>query len=230
MAEAAFLERVGRVGLQVGIGTLEDVLGREADLTRFVTTVEYMKPSQPLYIGLVVDRMKVDLDSPGSGDMITDIKDLQVGWFIEDGLRVGAGYSYELEDIDITAPSVIDRKTEYNRFSINGKMVRKLGGGKALNAEAMVSYDLYDDEVNDGSNTVLYLSGDYYFNNRMSAGVGLEYNRGDEEDVEGETLEANFTNFFTPSLYISVDLEKFEADNSTGTDEERFDVLLAYRF
>lgn len=231
LAEAAFLERVGNVMVQTGIGTLEGDFQLDADVAMIGAEVEYMQPGQPLYLEAMSNRMIVDLNSPGDGDMTMDTFGVGAGWFIQDGFRVGVGYVYEEDDIDITAPMVLNQTKEYKRFNVNGKMVKKLSGEMAFNAEAMISYEQYDDEVDDGSNNVVSLSGDFYFNRKISAGAGLIINRGDDESAEGETFSLNFTNFFTPRFYIDVDVARFEADNNTaGTDEDSLDLLLALRF
>ncbi|MDH3976530.1 MAG: putative porin [Deltaproteobacteria bacterium] len=227
-AEAAFLERVGSVYAGVGIGTIDSDVGMDGDITSVMADAEFMQTGSPIFLEASVSRMIIDVDSPPGGDVTWTILGIGGGWFIEDGLRVGVEYIHEEEDRDV--PILVERTIEYDTLSVNGKMVKKLGAGRAFNAEATVSYVMYDDEVDDGSNNVLSLSGDYFFNRKMSAGAGLEYNRGDDNSEEGETFAANFTNFFIPRLYITVDVERFEADNRSGSDEDSLDVSLTLRF
>lgn len=231
LAEAAFMERVGKVEVQAGIGEIENDTGLDGDITRIVANVEYMRANSPIFIEALVDRMTVELNSPADGDMVTDSYGLGGGWFIEDGLRVGVAYMHEEADVDITAPMVLDRTTDYDTFSINGKYLKELGGGKAFNAEASINIVEYDDEIADGANRVISLAGDYYFNTKLSLGAGIAVNSGDDESEEGDSLELRFNNFFTPCFYIDINYEKFTADDDAqGDDEDSLDVTLAFRF
>ena len=233
LAEAAFLERVGSVAVQAGFGDIEGSSGAtdiDGDLTRYVAAVEFMQPESPLVINATVDKLDVDLNSPAEGDMKTDIFNIGFGYFIRDGLRLGLSYGQKEEDIDITVPMVLDRTVDYDDYAVEVKWVESLSGGRAFNAEGSIGIREYDVGIADGANTIVDLSGDYYVTDRFSLGAGVMVNSGDDDSEEGDTVALNITSFFTPRLYVSVDYEKFNADNDAGQDKEGWDILFSGRF
>lgn len=233
LAEAAFLERVGSVAVQVGYGDIEGSQGAtdlDGDVTRYVVAVEFMQPGSPIVINAAVDKLDIDLNSPGEGDMETEIFNVGFGYFIGEGLRLGLSYGQEETDEDITAPMVLDRTTDYDDYAVEAKWVKSLSGGRSFNAEGSIGIREYDVDTDDGSNTIVGLSGDYYVTDSFSLGAGVMVNSGDDEDEEGDIVTFNLTNFFSPRFYVNVDYEKFHASEDTGQDETGWDILFSARF
>lgn len=232
LAEAAFLERVGSVKVQVGYGDIEGSFGAtdvDGDVVRYVAEIEFMRPELPIVIKATVDKLDVDLNSPAEGDMQTDIFNVGFGYFIGDGLRLGLNYGQEEEDIDITVPMVLDRTTDYDDYAVEVKWVKSLSGGRTLNAEGSIGLRNYDNDADDGSNTIVGLSGDYYFTDSFSLGAGVMVNSGDDEGEEGDIVTFNLTNFFSPRFYVNVDYEKFHASEDSGQDKTGWDILFSIR-
>ena len=236
LAEAAFLERIGSVTVQAGEGDIKADFGGtdfDGDVTRDVAEVEFMQPGLPIVINATVGRQEVDLNSPGEGDMETEIFNVGFGYFIGDGLRLGLSYGQEEEDIDITVPAIgPPTTTDYDDYAVEVKWVKSLPGGMAFNLDGSIGIREYDVDIwDDGSNMIVDLSGDYYFTESFSLGAGVMLNSGDDESEEGGTVALNLTNFFTPRYSISVDIKYFNAaDSDDGQDEKGGDILFSARF
>lgn len=240
LAEAAFLERVGSVAVQAGDGEIEGSFGGtdlDGDVTRYVAEVEFMRPDLPIVIKATLDKLNIDLNSPGEGEVETGVFNIGFGFFLLDGLRLGLSYGQEEKDEDITAPMVVDRTADYDDYAVEAKWVKSLSGGRSFNAEGSIGirdFDLKDknnpSQNDDGSNTIVGLSGDYYFTDSFSLGAGVMVNSGDDEGEEGDIVTFNLTNFFSPRFYVNVDYEKFHASEDSGQDETGWDILFSARF
>lgn len=233
LAEAAFLERVGSISIQAGYGDIEGSFGGndfDGDVTRYVAEVEFMRPDIPIVITASADKLDVDLNSPGEGGMENEIFNVGFGYFISDGLRLGLSYGQEEEDIDITVPPVGALTTDYNDYAVEGKWVKSLSNGRTFNAEGSIGLRAYDNDIDDGSNTIVDLSGDYYFTDSFSLGAGVTVNSGDDNSEEGDTVALKLSNFFSPRFSIKVDYETFNASDDAGQDEDGWDILFSGRF
>lgn len=223
LAEAAFLERIGDVELVAGQGDLE-APSAEGDVSSYTGSVTYMQPGSPITAWIMYDKKEIEADPPTPIKMTIDTFNIGIGSFLADGLRVGFNYGQEEDEI------VGVGTTDYDDYEINVKLVSELGGGKAYNVEGSLGVCQFDNGTTDGSNTILSISGDYYFNERLSLGAGITTNSGDDTSEEGTAIALNLTNFFTPRFYGAVGYEKFSASDSTEPDEDSIDIMLSVRF
>lgn len=233
LAESAFLERIGSVSIDAGFGDLEGPSGSnlDADITRYIVMLEYMRPGLPYVMTAMLDKQDVELNAPGVGEMTTDGLGLGFGYFLQDGLRIGLSYGQEEEDINITVPPLGTQTTDYDNYTVEAKWVSSLSAGRALNAEGSIGKRDFDDGTTDGSNTIIDLSADYYVTNMFSLGAGISFNSGDEQSEEGDTFTLNLTNFFNENYYIDVNYEKFSADDKNfSDDEDGWDIYFTARF
>jgi predicted porin len=153
---------------------------------------------------------------------------LGIGMFVRDNLLIALGYGHEKEEFKDQVFGTYEVKN--NLYSVSTKWVNEKNNGTALNIEGSIGLDNYDDGFEDGSNTVLGVAADYYFNPRMSVGAGLALNAGDDVGAEGNTLEIRSAIFFNPRFSVRAAFEQFFADNDNSDDEQAISFNLSTRF
>lgn len=238
LAEAAFLERAGNVNITAATGDVDaNFLLSEGDLTMFSAAVNYFQPNSPFFAGLEYSDTKLDDFAPTDIDSETEEIGVSLGYFPAKNLLVAFRYSQAEEEVKIAIlPFPVDKTTDFDNYEIRAKYVNELGGGAAFNLEGGIEIKEFDVKDNtstltdDGSNTTGFVSGDYYINNSLSLGGGLEVNSGDDESAEGDTFIFRVRNFFTPRFSAAITYETFSADNSGFNDEDTIDIRLSARF
>lgn len=228
-AEAAFLERVGSIHLLVGKGEMELGSIAEADGPMYGAMLTYMKPNLPIALQAIYAKTKLKFDLPLDGDTETDLYGIEIGRFFYDGLLFSIGYSHS--ETGLTIPIItVDETMKYDDYTLYAKFVKEKMDGTAYNIEGSLGVSQFDNGIDDGSNTIIEVSGDYYFNRKISLGGELEINTGDYKDDEGKALAIDFKTFLNPSFSIDVGFEKFLADNDEGEDEKTFFIDILARF
>lgn len=231
LAEAAFMERIGNVSVFVGRDELDFGSGIEADGPTFGMQILYAQPGQPIVAQLYFIKARADFDAPVQADMSTDTYGLGIGTYISDGLRVTLNYESTETEASIWG-SVFEK--EHDRYNIDVKWVKELAKSSAINLMGEIAIDRFDTETptetDDGSNTIFGVSADYYLNPYVSLGGGLEINTGDDEEYEGESIEARFRAFLHPQFSVGVEYEHFSADNEDVEDDDTIVIVLAARF
>lgn len=228
-AEATFLERIGSVELLVGKSEIENGSIAEADGAQYGAKFTYTTPESPIAVQATYIKSKLEYDAPLDGDQEGDAYAFEVGYFLSDGLLASIGYRHSKIDLTIPTSSVAD-SIKYDDFKVDVKYVIKQPGSTALNIEGGLQVRQFDHDTDDGSNTIVGVSGDYYFNRKISLGGGLKTNTGDDEDNEGTTLAVNFKSFINPSYSITASVEKFVADNDDGEDSDSLFFGVSGRF
>ncbi|NOY39008.1 MAG: putative porin [Nitrospirae bacterium] len=228
LAEADFLERIGSITLFAG--KWEQKLGStaEADGPFYGLQAMFMKPDYPLVLQAQYIKTDLEFDQPLDGDITNNNYALKIGWFFSRGLLAFAGYSYNEARISLSGMPEITRKE--NNYAIGTKLVQELGDDSAFNLEASVEQSQFEEDNEDGSNTILGISGDYYFTNQISAGADFEINSGDDKYIEGKTIGINSRVFITHQISFRLDFQKFLADNNEGNDEDSYSATVLVRF
>lgn len=229
-AEAAFLGRVGSVGLLVG-EMKEEQVDIKGDGHLYGAMLNYMKPDLPIAILAAYGRGNFEFtpNMPLDVDVEIDFYHIEVGRFLSDGLLLSIGYSHKENDLIIPAVS-LKETTKNDDYTLATKFVKEKMDGTAYNVEGNLGISQTDDGTDSSSNTIIGASGDYYFDRRTSLGGGLEINKGDDKDDEGKTLAIDFNTFVTPSFSINMSFEKFLADNNEGEDEKTVSIDILTRF
>lgn len=232
LAEAAFMERIGNVSVFAGRDELDFGSGFEADGPRFGILIAYAQPGQPIVAQLHFITAEADFDTPLRGDdTSTDTYGFGIGTYISDGLRVTLNYESTEMEVSIWG-SVFEK--ELDRYNIDVKWVKELAKSRAINLLGGIAINRFDTktptETDDGSNTIFEISADYYLNPYVSLGGGLEINTGDDEEYEGESIEARFRAFLHPQFSVGVEYEHFSADNEDVEDDDSIGIVLAARF
>ncbi|MGA1840071.1 MAG: hypothetical protein ACMUIU_05535 [bacterium] len=226
-AEAAFMEHASSISVPAGIIQVENSDSEDGDGSVFGVDVTYIHPVQPIYANVSFFKTGVEFDT--SNDEISmNQYNLGIGMFVRNDLLVAFKYGYEKEEFKDQVLGVY--KVKNNLYSVATKWVNEKANGTALNLEGSIGLDNYDNGVNDGSNTVLGVAADYYFNPRMSVGTGLSLNAGDDMSAEGNTFEIRSAIFFNPRFSVRAAFEQFFADNDNGEDEQTISFNLSTRF
>ncbi|MFQ5597851.1 MAG: putative porin [Nitrospiria bacterium] len=228
LAEAAFLERNGSIELFVTISEskLGSTLG--VDGLDYGVGLTHARRGSPLVFQAFYAKGDDEFKAPLIGDLTSDRYGLGIGVFIEDGFLVDV--SYETSERERTIVGLRDVSFDDRFYSLNVKRVKKRGRGQAVNLELGLGLNRFDEPGENGSNTIGSLSGDYYFNPRMSLGGAIQVNRGDEKDNEGETYAVSIVIFLNPSLAIALYYDRFHADNASGEADDTFSAAMTGRF
>lgn len=234
LAEAAFLERIGSVSFLVGKRKLESnslLLNIEADGPTYTSVVTYAKPDIPLTLQATYTMSDLEFESPLDGDFKLDTYGLGIGYFFARNLFGGITFVHSKSNMEISLFSLsVDETSNTDEYEIFAKYVKERSDGTAYNIESNIGIQQFDNSADDGSNTFVEISGDYYFNQRISLGGGIGVNTGDDKYGEGKTFAIDFNVFLSPRSLVNVSFESFLADNDEGEDEESYDIRLAMRF
>jgi hypothetical protein len=227
-AEANFLERVGGITVIYSQLDLEAPGGSIADGSAYAISYTYMESTSPLLI--TGSFAKADVDSNISNAKITsDNIGLVVGRFIGQGRLVGLGYSTsELEAVEPGDPTFT---AESNTLTLFTKMVKQHSDGTATNFE--LRFGNIDYETNQGvseTNKEFEILFDYYPENTIGVGAGLESNSGDDLSDEGKTITLRTQVFIDPKMAFSFKLEKFDSDNFPGDSSDEIEFGFVSRF
>ena len=233
LAEAAFLERIGSIELLIGKAESkgESIIDIEANGPYYGVALTYAKPDLPVVLQAQYAKIQLEFESPLDGDVTSDVYGFGIGYFLDKSLLAGIQYIHSETDTNIkylTFSSETTSKT--NSYALTAKFVREQSDGTAYNLEGGIGIEQFDDESDDGSNTIFEVSGDYYLNREVSLGAGFELNTGDDKDNEGKTVNLDFNAFVTPQFAVNIGVEKFIADNDEGENDNTFDVKVLMRF
>lgn len=221
-AEAAFLERIGSIRVSAGKYEYKNSATIKADGHIYAVGANFMKPDLPITIKTEFMKGKLEFDAPLDGNNTINYYNFGIGYFFTRSLLVGVEYSYKEQDIEI--PIILVNKTyKRDNYKLAVKFVRELRNGTAFNIEGSFGVSQLDDGTDDESNTIIEILGDYYFNQKISIGGGLERNAGNHNGYEGITFKIDTKAFLTSIFSINFEFEK-------SADEESLQFILLARF
>lgn len=233
LAEAAFLERIGNVQLHVGKAEYksDSTIDMEANGPLYGATLTYAKPDLPVVLQAQYAKIQLEFESPLDGDLTSDVYGFGIGYFLDKSLLAGIQYSHSETDTKIKYLTFSSETTsKKDNYALAAKFVREQSDGTAYNLEGSIGIEQFDDESDDGSNTIFVVSGDYYLNREVSLGAGFGLNTGDDKDNEGKAVRLDFNAFLTSQFAVNIGVEKFIADNDEGEDANTFNVGVKVRF
>ncbi len=225
-AEAAFLERIGSGFL---MAALQDAKGTTAsgDGMAYVAGVNIARPGFPLAIQVLYTTSKLDYDAPSNATYKTNGYGVSVGGYLKDNFLAGIEYMNRKTELSAGFFPMDFKTTDYALFT---KYIAQLAGNRYLNLEGSLGQSAFEDDTETLKNTNVEVSADYYFNRRLSAGIGIEKSSGDDESSEGMSYSANTRFFITPRFSIEAGYDRFLNSNDGFTDEWSYDLTLAGRF
>lgn len=228
LAEAAFLERIGSVGLLIGTLDVQYASGPKVDGPEYGAMLTYMKPDMPILLQAGFIKADVEFSPPYDADMTMDLYALGLGGFIEDGILFAIQHSHS--ETELSGPGILAAKTESNIYQVVAKYVGDLSDGVAFNVEGTLGIKKYDDGSADNTNTIAEVSGDYYINARNSIALGLSVNTGGNISAEGKGYAIGFNSFLNPNFNIDIGFAKFVSDDIKSEDAESLKIALSARF
>jgi len=98
-----------------------------------------------------------------------------------------------------------------------------------LNSEGSISYILWEDSFEKGTNREASFFEQVYFNRNLSAGVRLTINTGNAEALEGVEASVPVQWFLTPNWAISAEYNSFRPKSSDVEDRKRVMASLTLR-
>jgi len=228
LKEAPFLERVGHFELIFALTDFSSNAMIGADGPLYGGSVIDMQPGFPLLLSTGFAKSDLEFDPPANADVSKDLYQLSIGFFVKDPLLVGLGYTRS--ETELSLSGLLSRTIQRDDYKLFTKWVHAIDLNTALNIEGTIETRQFDEDGNTGSNTLLDILAEYFFNPRTSLGIGLALNKGDDKEDEGATLTLVTTVFLNPSFFVQFGFDKFYADNNEGLDENNFDALLSARF
>jgi hypothetical protein len=223
-AEAAFLERIGSVGVMVQKQEWK-LFSVDASGPQFGIGLNYAQPDFPLVIRAEYSTTTLDVDAPGVEDVKVNTYTLGVGNYFTKTLLVGIDYDF----VKVEYPGGLGT-SKMSSYGLFAKYVHELEHHRELSFEARLSRDTLDDGAEDFSNTAEELFVDYYFNKSLSLGAGIANSSGEEESAEGQTYSARARYFFTPQFSLEGYYDRFLNSNEGLEDDKAFGFALAARF
>ncbi len=229
LAETAFLERIGSIALFGGYGESEGSLFKSKG-PFYGASVTFMKPRMPIVISAKYTRTEIDFELQGQEDRERKVDSylLGIGYFFKPALLGEIQYAHTENDTTIPIFSFESiRKNDY--YGLAAKFVKELPDSTAYNISGTAGVSRFDNDGDRGSNMIVTVSGDYYFNRRISVGAGYALNAGDDKDAEGNMISIRFNAFFNQHFSVNAGVAKFFAENPEGVDRECFNAGITIR-
>jgi len=205
--EAVFLEKVSSFNMYFkGLS-----VHQRDDMIYYGAAFDYMSSNHPINLTFYFDRKEFDDDD------VDNEYGIDVGYFISNNFLLSTFY----KNID---SDYIDE----NQYRISSKYVHEMGT-KAINLECSVAQNEKKSNGEYKRNNIVKVGGDYYFNQRISLGGGIDINSGDIKYLEGETLYSDLKVYVTETIAVSTGVEKFFAKDNYE-DDNTYSINLSARF
>lgn len=231
LAEASFLERIGSVAFFGGQGKGEGS-SFDSEGPFYGASLIFRKPELPVtfHTSYTKTKVKFELKEQEDQESEFDSYDFGMGYFFQPALLGEIRYSHSRSETTFSGSSFTsDSKSDF--YGASAKYVKEMPDGTAYNIEGAAGVVRFDSDLNDsGSNTIVSISGDYYFNRMVSFGAGYTYNTGDDNDAEGNTFNVNLNTFLNQHFSVNAGFAKFFAENPEGEDAESFTIAVTTRF
>ncbi|MDH4099616.1 MAG: putative porin [Nitrospirota bacterium] len=231
LAEAAFLERIGYASFQAGKYDSKASGGPKARGPFYGVSTTYRKPNLPIALLASYTRTDIDYKSGFSGDMKSDAYGVGVGYFLGKSLLAQANFVHSESDSKIDSPVSTTTKAKFNTYYLTGKYVKELGNGTAYNVAGLLGMAQQDSSRSSRKTNWGYgISGDYYFNQKISLGANVTIDSGENKSSEGIAAGLRLVNFINSQFAVKLGYSRFFAENSEGQDDNSYTVDVTLRF
>jgi len=229
LAESAFLERIGSFSLFGGHGEGE---GSSFDSKGpfYGVSLTVRKPQLPFTFRALYRKTEVDFDiqEDENQERDTDSYFLGIGYFIKPAFWGEFQYSHSKSETTFSGSS-LETSSKSHFYGVSAKFVKELPDSTAYNITGTAGVLRFDKDGDKGSNIIVTVSGDYYFNRQISVGADYVLNTGDDKDAEGNTISIGFNAFFNQQISVNAGIAKFFAKNPEGEDDESFNAGITIR-
>ncbi|MCU7933267.1 MAG: putative porin [Candidatus Thiodiazotropha sp. (ex Dulcina madagascariensis)] len=226
LAEAGFLSRGSYV--QFGYADITQEVGNkdvDGDLKLFEFT--YHIPNSKFFFGANYFTTDLEFSSIGApSDSTKDAITPYIGIYLDDASTSAVWFEY-LSDTTSSPFGAPD--TDSEAYTLHAKKIFDIGGN-ALNIAGSVTRSNIDDNAGtEFSRSIFGVNADYYFNDKISLGIGLRNNEFLDVTQTGATVSVNTRLFLSNMLSLSVIAEKYTADEPNDSDSDTVRVALFVR-
>lgn len=220
--EAGFLAHASYAQAVLGTVKLESTTA-SADGPMYMLEYNHVMDGSLVTFGLNYTNNSADFDNSSSTVEETRLG-FTVGKYIQANSRLM--FTYKSGTVAITGQP--DR--DLNTYIFSYKSFFKQQNSAAINLEASLEMEQFDNGLIDGSNTEIEIAGDYYMNQKVSFGLGVSSNSGDKLEDEGTKFSLRTHVFFSTNIYGQLRYSAFSADNDPLDDKDEFEVAIMVRF
>ena len=215
--EAAFLAKAS--GVNAHYGTVDaTVASTGLSGNAYGLGVDYLLPMHDIKVGVGIQSYDVSASGTTFKQSMTT---LGVGKYLDD--RKYVAFSYGTGTDSVTGfPD-----TDNTDINVNGKWLLEQNG-KTINLEGSIARASSDDGITSGSNNIIKVGGDYYWDNSLSVGMGYSTNSGDNTSDEGSTIDLQAEKYVTEAMSVAMVYSKFSADSAS--DETTISFTIGGRF
>lgn len=233
--EADFLARVPYAGLMVGFLS-GDALGADVSGKMFMIAGGFADENAPVSIEVMYGTSGMDLEAAAPPDETMDMSrlGLDIGCFVMPNLLVGLSYGAADTELGIDGVGTVMEMDE-SSIGFFGKWVQELGNGGAINVE--VEYSSVTMEATilgfplpEMEGSEFEIGVDYYFNQLIGVGIGLESASSDAPDDEATTFEIRATWNLGTCFGAGISYKTTSYDQAGIEDDTAFEISIVGRF
>jgi len=224
LAQAAFLENIGNIELLFGMSEAKLASGLGSFGPFYGVFLNLTKPEWPMTMRIGMTQSELEFDAPANAREDGDAFTFGIGAFLSKAFHIGLEYQ-KLETLRtlVNLQDVQKASFETVRYRIASKFVLELDQGHAVGILANIESAHLDFPNTQESDASWSLSGDYYFNPRLSLGGGF----GTSDAGKSYLVRAGA--FVKRPFALFLGFSKFLADDPGG-DSQSLDLLLLGRF
>ncbi|MEJ2622290.1 MAG: putative porin, partial [Candidatus Thiodiazotropha sp.] len=226
LAEAGFLSRGSYV--QVGYADVTQEVGNkdvDGDLKLFELT--YHIPKTNFFLGANYFTTELEFSSIGApSDSTKDAVTPYIGIYLDDASTSAVWFEY-LSDSTSSPFGAPD--TDIKAYTLHAKKIFDISGNALSLAGSVTRSNIDNNAGTEFSRSLFGINADYYFNDKISLGVGLRNNEFLDATQTGGTVSVNSRLYLTNMLSLSVIAEKFTADEPNDKDSDMVRVAIFVR-
>ncbi|MHC5053425.1 MAG: porin [Planctomycetota bacterium] len=232
--EAHFLSREPYAGLGIGFISGDSTLFIPADLsgTQLIIGAGYADKEVPVAVDFEFFTVGVDVEAPGvEGEMENSGMDLMVSCFVMPNLAVGL--TYETSDMEVTIAGMGTlMESDQSGIGVAAKWVQELGtNGSAVNVEFGYSGVTAESPGSpDEDASIIEIGADYYFNQLVGVGFGLELLSADAADDDATTFGLRASYNAGSKVGVRLAWEKTSYDAAGAEDDDELTISVVGRF
>jgi hypothetical protein len=245
LAEAAFAERIGQIGISYQVGKFEDDFVEKHDVSSMALSASLMRPGTDFLLRLSWRETRFSEASTkfglsGAGTIVDPTSEkidvntstISVGYFVRRHLLVGYGHGESRADIVYQPTSFPPDRFDARSNRLFVQHLGKVGDGQHLASNMLM--ERVESKFSGGttmSNSIVAVQGRYYPRRMHGMSLELGRNAGDDKDDEGHWYEIGYDCFVTGRVNLGASFKRFSAkDKVQGEDEKTLVAFVNVRF
>lgn len=218
--EASFLEHAPSLSVDIGQISAEDVY--KADGPAFLFTGEYASKTNPVIAGLAYynSQLKSDFAKQDNNGLAAEL-----GVYLAEPLAVVALYSDLDSKYTVDSASYLNSKNKITTYGLSAKYVQEYASQQALSLVFTFTKTNNKEEGGDSvSSDSFDFDATYYINPKIGLSGMISLQNSDNDSDKGKLYAVGIDAFVTENLSLTAGYGSFKADNSSGTDDDRWTV------